>query len=400
MTVPDIVITGASSISSLGMGSEALKDALLDTPAVSRAREFEFHSFDTDIPCYRIPAYEPKEVLGKKGLRLKDWATKVLLGTIETNFKDQLAGYAPENIPGLCLGTAFGSVESIGNFLSDSIENGVNHVNPQLFANTVINSPTGNANIRYAIKTLSSTVATGFNAGLDALIYSSDMLKRGYYNAILAGGLEEISYFTLVGLKRSGVLSSHETVRPFAADGDGFLMGEGCAVFLLETEESAKARGATIIARIAGTGNTFDWSPETGGFNPRGEGALAAMRSACSMAGIALSDVDVVAASANGSKFGDTMEAALIEQHCPKAKVAAYKAKTGECYGGSGALATACALADMESGRISPVDATYPLIRDIDLVVGDAHPCRAEHTLINSFSCDGNCSSILLQKYN
>ena len=141
---------------------------------------------------------------------------------------------------------------SIGDFLSDSIVNGVNSVNPRAFANTVINSPTGNSNIRFDAKNLSATIATGFNSGIDALIYAFDYIQRGYIDRIVAGGLEEISYYSLLGLSRTGLISPSANIRPFAIDSDGIVVGEGCALFHLETEEAAKQRGAQIQAEIIG----------------------------------------------------------------------------------------------------------------------------------------------------
>ena len=269
---------------------------------------------------------------------------------------------------------------------------GVNHVNPQLFANTVINSPTGNANIRFTVRSLSTTIATGFNAGLDAIIYACDYIKNGYLEAILTGGIEEVSYYGLVGLLRSGALSKGAAVRPFASDADGTVAGEGCALFMLETEESARSRGATVIAQIAGTGSTFD--PD--GFDGDGEACGRAMSMACDMAGIEPARAGFIAASANGNRAGDRTEAAAIRKIFGDTPVAAYKTKTGECYGASPAITLACALADMKNGRITGTGTTYQPVSGINLV-SQTRKAAVEYVVVNACSCDGNNSCVVLK---
>lgn len=393
-----IVITGVSAISAAGTGVRAHVSGLVEPPRLASFKDSAFHALGRETPCFRVTGYEPKEVLGKKGLRLKDWSTKLLLGTIELEFKEYLESCSDEDKPGMCMGTAFGSVGSIGDFLSDSIENGVDKVNPQAFANTVINAPTGNANIRYGIRTLSTTVATGFSASLDAIIYGCDFLKNGYLKRILVGGLEEVSYYELMGMQRAGVLSKRGVSRPLAVDGDGLVAGEGCAVFMLETQEAARERGASILAEVAGYCSCFDPNPGDGGYNPDGEGARHAIRGALDDAGIGMDDVSFVAADASGSPSGDAMEGAVLAELAPGKPVAAYKAKLGECYGASGALSAACALVDMSNGRISGTGESYRARDGVGLVTETQEGRNDEIVLVNNFSCDGNCGALVLRR--
>lgn len=400
MSSSRIVITGLSAISSLGTTLEEQAAALAaDTPpVVSALKTTEFHEFANDVACYRVESMNPEDILGKKGLRLKDWSTKLLLCAAELAFKERLEAYEPEEIPGIAVGTAFGSVQSIGDFLSDSIVNGVNNVNPQLFANTVINAATGNVNIRFLMRSLSSTISTGFNSGLDAIIYSHDYIKRGYIDAIVAGGLDEVSYYGLLGLLRSGVYSRSTHAQPFGCSRDGLVAGEGCGLVFIESEEVARKRGSTIIAEIAGVGQSFDSAPGRG-FNPSGEGARKAIELACEMAGVGADDVDMVVASANGSPEGDAMEARVLKELFPTAPVAAYKARTGECYGASAALNVVYGLLDMQNSRISGTGTHYNVDSGIDVVQTTRSLKRCDTIVVNAFSCDGNCSAIVLKRY-
>jgi 3-oxoacyl-(acyl-carrier-protein) synthase len=394
---PKIVITKMSAIHCLGKSPGEISASLLLPPRTGAIKDFGFHSLAAARPCFRISDFEPEAILGKKGLRTKDRATKLLLSALELGFKD-LFEQTPEHLrPGLCIGTSFGSVSSIGDFLSDAIVNGFHNVNPQAFANTVINSPTSNANIRYLSRALSSTVSTTFNAGHDALIYAAMFLLRGYAPWLIAGGLEELSYYALAGLETNGSLSASGVLAPFCKTGDGTVAGEGCAVFCLETETHARERGAAVIAELAGMASCFD--PEKGprGFNPAGKGARHAMMQACADAGITAGDISFIAASANGVPDGDAMEAAALIDIFPNTPVAAYKAKTGECIGASPCISLACALADMKAKRISGVGIAYPLRHPVNLVFETAGAAPSEFALINSFSCDGYCGSIVLK---
>ena len=399
MAPTKIFITDVGIISALGMGFEKVSEGLLQAPNIASVKDFEFHQFEKEIPCYAIRDFDPVVILGKKGLRTKDNATKILLGTFDIGFKNVMENTDDQNRPGICIGTAFGSVQSIGDFLSDSIVNGVGNVNPQTFANTVINSPTGNANIRYLARNLSATIATGFNAGIDALIYTFDYLRRGYLKSVVAGGLEEISYYSILGIERTGVLASESPAKPFSASSKGVVMGEGCALLLLETEESVKSRGSKPLAEIVGTASTFDSLAAQNG-STDGEAGKQAILIACKEAGITPEQIDFVASGASGNPISDRLEAAAINAALgSKIPVTAYKRFTGECYGASGALNTLCALSDMKNNQITGIGDSYSVIDSINLTFNTINKVST-YALVTSFACDGNCSAIILKNVN
>jgi 3-oxoacyl-(acyl-carrier-protein) synthase len=269
-------------------------------------------------------------------------------------------------------------------------------VNPQAFANTVINSPTGNANIRYIARNLSSTISTGFNSGIDALIYAFNYIQRGYIDAIVAGGLEEISYYSLLGLQRTGILSSSGTATPFSSNSDGIVPGEGCALFLIETEESMKAAGRTPIAQIIGTASAFDPLLAQSGSSDASSAAHV-LSEVCADAGVSVNDIDFIASSASGNRIPDRVEAAALKTvFSGKVPVTAYKMFTGECYGASGALSLACAVSDLKNRQISGIGAPYSCIDNVPLVFSTLKK-DSEYCIVNSVSCDGNCGAILVK---
>ncbi|MBN1600919.1 MAG: hypothetical protein JW915_04875 [Chitinispirillaceae bacterium] len=391
-----IYITSSGIISSFGIGLNAFKEGLSKPPVTSAFKDFEFHSLDPAISCITVNGFDPVAVLGKKGLRLKDHATKLILGSFEQGLKEIMEHTDDDNRPGICVGTAFGSVQSIGDFLSDSIVNGVNIVNPQAFANTVINSPTGNTNIKFVARNLSTTVSTGFNSGIDALIYAFNYMQRGYIEAIVAGGLEELSYYSMLGLQRTGLISSTGKGLPFSKEADGVVPGEGCALFLFDTEESMKTNNRTPVVEVVGTASAFDPSLAQNGQSD-GDVAAHVLSEVCNDAGISTNDVGFIASSASGNRLTDSIEAAAIKKvFDTNVPVTAYKAFTGECYGVSGALNLACAITDLKNGQISGIGNSYSCFNSIPLVFS---PIKKDNTfcIVNSVSCDGNCSAVLIK---
>jgi 3-oxoacyl-[acyl-carrier-protein] synthase II len=399
MAPTKIFITDVGIISALGLGFEKISEALSQNPHTASVKDYEFHQFEKEIPAYLLRDYDPEIVLGKKGLRLKDHSTKLILGTFETGFKSVMESADEANRPGICIGTTFGSVQSIGDFLSDSIVNGVGNVNPQAFANTVINAPTGQANIRFLARNLSATISTGFNAGIDALIYTFNYLKRGYLQSVVAGGLEEVSYYSLLGFMRAGILASEAPAKPFSASSKGVVMGEGCALLLLETEESVKTRGAKVVAEIIGTGSTFDSDAAQSGVS-NGEAGRQAIIVACKEAGISPDQIDFVASGASGNPVADKFEAKAIALALGSTvPVTAYKRFTGECYGASGAINTLCALSDMKNNRISGIGENYTTLDGINVVFSTIQK-GSTYALVTSFACDGNCSALIIKNVN
>lgn len=393
------VITEINTVCSCGVGFEALEANMLKPIAPVAVKAFDMYELPEEQRAYMVLDFDPKEILGRKGLRTLDRPTKLLMVAIETKFKAQLEAQSEEDRPGLMVGTAFGSLSSIGNFITDSIRFGVHAVNPNLFGNTVINSPAGNANIRYGLKNLSGTMSTGFTSGLESLIYSCDHIVQGYLDTILCAGLEEASVYQFVGTQVEGCLSGSGDMRPFGSDADGFVLGEGVALAQIENPEIAEARGARVLASIDGYASGFDPNGGKVGFNPTGEVAEAVVRQALVDAGIEASDISFVAASANGSKNGDAMEAAvLLRVFGKETPVVCYKSQFGETWGAAGMLSVAAVIADFSNERLSPVFGDYLLATDLDIVRGEVRVCTGEYALITSFSPDGNCAAVVLKK--
>jgi len=167
-------------------------------------------------------------------------------------------------------------------------------------------------------------------------------------------------------------------------------------MFLLETKASAAAAGRSAIAELAGYAQTFDPHQGQLGCNPSGDAARSAVMQALAMAGLTPADISFIASSANGNPATDAMEAAIIADLFPRTPVAAYSAKLGETYGARASLAMAAAILDAQRGRISGTGSPCTPLAGIDLVT-TTRAITAEHILVTSFSCDGNCAALVLR---
>ena len=267
------------------------------------------------------------------------------------------------------------------------------------FPNTVLNAPAGQAAIKHKLRGVNSTVCAGLASGLYGIHYAAEFLRFGRARVLLAGGVEELCEESVRGLRKTGVISESGLARPFAADRDGVVPGEGSALWMLETGESALARGRMPWLEICGFGSTQD-ARGVFGFDVRGCGAADAMRQALNSSSIDAADVACIIASAAGSRAGDEMEARALEavfgDHLDRIPISAPKAAFGEALGASGALcAMAAGLALAE--QCAPPTAGAAQSGTRLPVSGASIPIDGEYALVNAFGCDGNNASLVVR---
>ncbi|ERP32184.1 beta-ketoacyl synthase N-terminal-like domain-containing protein [Chitinivibrio alkaliphilus] len=389
------MITGVNALTSLGLDFKSFTENLPKPPKYSMVNTFEEHAFGSDTPACKVPfdTTVAKKILGRKGLRTKDRATQLLFAAMEEPFQDDLAQTEEDDRPGLMVGTAFGSIESVGNFITVGERTGPGSVNPRLFANTVINSATGNANIRYGLKNHSGVMSTGFNSGLDALIWSCNYIHNEYLSAVFAVGLEELSIYTLFGMDREGCLSKSGTASPMSTSADGLVPGEGCGILLLEEAGRASQRGAAVLGEIVGYCAAF----EPQGWGGSGESMVYAMEEALRMAGLTAKDIDFVVSDANGVAHGDAAKMdTLARVFTDTTPVTSYRGQLGESYGAAGALDVCGIIADMQQKRVSPVHHETP--HSGCNVVTQELALESSYAMAVSYSVEGHCSAVIVKK--
>jgi 3-oxoacyl-[acyl-carrier-protein] synthase II len=394
-----VVVTGAGVISAIGAGLEEFERNLYagcsgigPSPLLG----------ETAIAA-EIRNFTPQPWLGNKGIRVLDRSARLLcvaahMALSETGLQQQESGEGDPNL-GLVCGTMFGSVHSITSFDWSGVTDGPNYVNPMEFPNTVINSPAGQAAIKHKLRGVNSTISAGLVSGLYAIHYAAEFLRFGRATALLAGGVEELCEESFFSFDKVGVISTSGRLRPFAADRDGTVLGEGSALWMLETAESAEARGAKPLLEIAGFGAAHD-AHNIQAYRLRAEGATTAMDQALSAAGIGPDQIGCVVAGASGSRAGDEMETRALRNvfgsRLAQIPLCAPRAAFGEAIGAAGALSALTAGLALTKRSLAPTAGFISAESDLRLSPAP-QPVEGEYALVNCFGCDGNNAALVLK---
>ncbi len=405
------VITGIGIVSPVGTGGNIFWDSLFQGRAGFRPITlFDASKYDVNI-AGEITDFDPVRVLGKKGLRELDRSTRLISSAAKLALDDSRLEMTEDNTysTGVSLGTTFGSLHSISQFDREGLTEGPRYVNPSHFPNTVINSPASRISIRFNIKGFNTTISTGFCAGLDAISYACDFIRLRRADTVLAGGVEELCEETFFGFHALGCLSgsngSEPVCCPFDIRRNGTILSEGAAILILEDEEHALKRGAAVIARILGYGNSFD--PEANrNFNHEGKGLKEAISLALKDADLNASDIDCIFASANSTKGLDIMETRAIKNifgaRAYEIPVSAIKSMIGESFSASGSLAVAAAAGTIRHGLIPPTVNYHERDPecDLDYVPNKSRQQKVNAALVIAADPYGNNSAVILGKYN
>jgi 3-oxoacyl-[acyl-carrier-protein] synthase II len=362
-----VVITGSGAISPLGSSPSAVHAALV----AGRSGIGPVSLFPTDgLVCAQggeVVGFDARAHLPEGNLRPLDRIGRLVASAAAEALADSGWSFAlrVEREAGLVLGTMFCGVHTIAEFDRRGMSLGPSCASPMDFANSVINAAAGQAAIWHGLRGVNSTVAGGAASGLQAVAYAAEMIAGGGAEALLAGGAEELCYEVFLGFCQAGRLCGSngsggaemgERPVPFDSRRNGFALGEGAGLAMLESEASAARRGARVLGEVRGWGAAYDPSR---GEDP-GRGARAASRAvsrALARGGVDASKVDAVWASANGSVVGDRAEAwglaaALDGRPVP---VTALKSMLGEGLGAAGGLALVDLLETLRDGRLAGI---------------------------------------------
>jgi len=406
----NVVVTGIGVLSPIGIGKEHYWEGLFHgRTGFKPISLFDTSGFDISI-AGEITEFDPVIFLGKKGLRELDRSTRLVSSAAKLAIEDGRFEISEDNTQsvGVSVGTTFGSLHSISQFDRTGLIDGPRYVNPSHFPNTVINSPASRISIRFKIKGFNTTISTGFCAGIDSVSYASDFIRLNRADVVLAGGVEELCEETFSGFYKLGCLSGRngsETIcRPFDARRNGTVLSEGAALMVLELEEHALARGADILARISGYGNSFD--PEARmDFGHQGKGLKNAVGIALRDASLSPEDIDYVSSCANSTRGLDRMETAVIKEvfgeHAYKLPVSSIKSMVGETFSASGALSLASTIGAIHKGIIPPT-VNYKekdVECDLDYVTDGPRQKEITNALVVAADPYGNNSAIILSKY-
>jgi len=402
------VITGVGVLAANGKGCKEFWHGLRS----GRTGERPISLFEADdVACKRVaevPDFDATEYLGKKGLRTLDRSTRLLVSVGKMAVTESGFEITDENADrcGVSVGATLGSVKSIGDFNKESLQEGPRYVNPALFPNTVINSPSSQVSIWNNIRGFSNILASGFTSSLDAVQYAVDMLALGRADYVLAGGVEEMCEYTFRGFDAMkfllGSVPGAEALHcPFDRRRNGALLGEGAVLMALESYECALRRQAPILAEIAGIGYQFEPS-RVNRYSRSGRGLKAAIQQALDQARLSTTEIDGIFANANSTLAADCVESRVIQEiFGSDIPVTATKSMTGECYSVSGAMAAAAAVGTLQDGMIPPTlnyQHQDPDCGQIHIVTGAALKVDAENVMVINFSPSGVNVCLILRK--
>ena len=386
-----VAVTSAGVISAIGAGLADFDKALYQgATGVRTGGRFE------SAAAAEVAGFDPQPWLGKKGVRVLDRGARLLCVAAQ-----MALGERDDPEIGMVCGTMFGSMHSIVSFDWSGITEGPSCVNPMEFPNTVINSASGQAAIRYRLRGLNSTVCAGSASGLHALHYAAECLRLGRAQVLLAGGAEELCEESLEGFRETGAMSQTGCARPFAAERDGAVPGEGSAFWILETEASASARSGEPWFEICGFGARQS-AHGIQDYHAAADAAVEAIAEALSNTGISPDRIACVVSSASGSRTGDAMEARALRkifgEGLEKLPVCAPKGALGETLGASGAFAALAAGLALQRQVLPPTVGIQSADYGIKAAPA-AQPIDGEYALINAFSCDGNNAALVIRQW-
>ena len=387
-----VAITGYGVVAPCGVGKQNFWQGLLG-PGVSGSHSVEIENWDPS-PYFA----GPKEA--RRADRCEQYALAAASEAITQS------GPLPYDAPriGTIFGTGIGGLRTLEEQVIVRTEKGERRVSPFLVPMMMSNASGAAISMRYGYQGPAETICTACAAATHALGYAARLVAWGRCDAVISGGAESAATITAVaGFANMTALSTTKVSKPFDATRDGFIFGEGAAVFVLERLDLAIARNAKIYGEILGAGSNADAHHITAP-SPGGVGAIACMRLALDDAGLSPSDIKQVNAHGTSTPLNDAAEAGAVAEvfGASKPPMTSIKGVTGHPLGAAGALEAAAVLLSFEHKLIPPTANTSvvdPQMLNVDIVTGAARPWQPGPTISNNFGFGGHNGSIILAPY-
>ena len=415
-----VVITGLGMVSPLGCGVEASwKRLIAGESGASRVTEFDVSDITCQIACsiprgtYAEGRYNPDDWMEPKEQRKVDDFIVYAMAAATQALTD--ADWHPESADdcaatGVLIGSGIGGLQGIEKASILLAEKGPKRISPFFIPGRLINLASGYVSIRHGLRGPNHAVVTACSTGAHAVGDASRLIALGDADVMVAGGTESpICRLALAGFAACRALSTHfneepkRASRPYDRDRDGFVMGEGAGVLVLEELEHAVARGARIYGEVIGYGLSGDAYHITAPAED-GDGAYRCMQMAVKRAGIQPGDIDYVNAHGTSTPMGDEIELASVERlfgnAAGKLKMSSTKSSVGHLLGAAGAVEAIFSLLAMRDNLIPPtLNLDNPSVETpIDLVPHEARSHEVNTVLSNSFGFGGTNASLIFRR--
>ncbi|HEY8153783.1 MAG TPA: beta-ketoacyl-ACP synthase II [Myxococcota bacterium] len=404
-----IVITGLGCVTPLGVNVASTWEGA----STGRSGVRPIESFDAGEFSVRFAGQVPGEVrvddLPSKEARRLDRFILLALGAAQEALRDAALVVTPESGErvGVAIGTGIGGIQTLYEGYQSLIDGGPRRVSPFIIPMSIGNMAAGYVAIRLGLRGPNLCHVSACTSGAHSIGESARLIERGDADVMLAGGSEAAA--TQIGLAGFGAMRALSTrnqapeaaSRPFDRDRDGFVIGEGAAVLVLEEEGHARARGAKIRGHLLGYATTCD-AAHVASPTEDAEGAQRCMRLALADAGLSPGEVDYLNAHATSTPAGDPAEArairAVFGPHVDRVAVSATKSMTGHLLGAAGALEALLCVRALETGLLPPtinLDQPDPECA-LDHVANKARQVRARVAISNSFGFGGSNATLVI----
>jgi len=406
-----VVITGIGMVSPLGLGARDNWDALLrGVSGVGPITRFDPSAFACRI-AGEVKGFNPEDWVGKKDVKKMDLFIHYALAASDMALQDAAFTVTPEEAErvGVYIGSGIGGLPSIERQHSALLSEGPRRISPFFIIGLIVNMASGQVSIRYGAKGPNQANSTACATGTHAIGDAYEIIRRGAADVMIAGGAEGvITPLCVGGFAAMRALSTRNddpqtASRPFDRDRDGFVIGEGAGIVLLEEYGHAVKRHAKVYAEVTGYGISGD-AFHVSAPSEDGDGPIRVMRNALKSAGLEPGQIDYVNAHGTSTPQGDVVETRAIKAvfgaRAAKMAVSSTKSMTGHLLGGAGGLETAITALAVHHDTAPPTInyKTPDPDCDLDYVPNEARRLTIRHALNNSFGFGGTNAAVILSK--
>lgn len=413
MTHRRVVVTGLGCVSPVGNDIDTMwKNIIAGHSGIGIITQYDPSEFKSKI-AGEVKGFDPKELFGNREARRMDRFTQFALaasGQALTNSGLEVTEENRDRI-GVIIGTGIGGMGTLFEQVQVFFNRGPDRVSPFLVPMMIPDSAPGMVAIHFGLRGTNLAIVTACASGTNVVGEATGIIRRNQADAILAGGSEAVIVpIAMAGLGVMGALSTRNdepqrACRPFDLKRDGFVMGEGCGILLLEALEHAQARGAHILAEISGYGSTND-AYHVSAPAEDGAGAAVCMQQALDDAQLDPKDISYINAHGTSTLLNDKSETSAIKtvfgEDAYSIPVSSTKSMTGHLLGAAGALEAAICVKALNHSIIPPtINYEYPDPDcDLDYVPNEARRAELTYVMSNSFGFGGHNATIIINRFN
>jgi 3-oxoacyl-[acyl-carrier-protein] synthase II len=407
-----VVVTGLGAVTPVGQNAtDTWASLIAGRSGVGPVTQFDASNYPTRIAA-EVKDFDPRDYLERKEARYMARCSQLAVVASEEALRDAGLTWplADGATAGVSIGTGVGGFELYSAQVRKLSDGRVPRINPVLAINGLGNMPAYHLTVRYGCKGPSKTIVTACAAGTQAVGDGVDLIRHQGMDVVLSGGVEALIidlFFATFGAM--GILSTRndcaeQAVRPFDESRDGFVVGEGAAVLVLESLEHAQSRGARIYAEVLGHSASAD-AYHLATPDPEAQGARNAMRWALDDAQVAPDEVDYINAHGTATRVNDPSETMAIKrtfgEHAYRVPISSTKSMIGHCFGGAGAIEALACVYSVHQNIIHPtinLETPDPEC-DLDYVPNEARRTDVSVALSNSFGLGGQNACLVVGEY-